>query len=375
MIKSSKYARFDAITKAFEFLDDKSIHVVAQTAPSVRVGLGESFGLPIGTNVKGKMITALRKLGFDRVFDTNTGADFTIMEEANEFVDRYESKKNLPMFTSCCPAWVMFAEKNYPEMYKYLSSCKSPHQMFGAIIKSYYANKFNISKEKIKVISIMPCIAKKAEIARPEMNVDGIRDVDLVISTTELAEMMQRKNIDLEQLEDGDYDNPMGNATGAGAIFGVTGGVMEACLRTAADLLEGESLEKVQYKSVRGYNGIKFSTVRIGKREIKVAVVSGIQNAKTIMEEIKNEKIKLDFVEVMSCPGGCIMGAGQPYMSRNNWDYKTIQHLRSKALYKIDEKSTYRKAHENPVLIDVYKNLLQAPGSKIAEKYLHVKYE
>lgn len=375
MIKSSKYARFDAITKAFEFLDDKSIHVVAQTAPSVRVGLGESFGLPIGTNVKGKMITALRKLGFDRVFDTNTGADFTIMEEANEFVDRYESKKNLPMFTSCCPAWVMFAEKNYPEMCKYLSSCKSPHQMFGAIIKSYYANKFNISKEKIKVISIMPCIAKKAEIARPEMNVDGIRDVDLVISTTELAEMMQRKNIDLEQLEDGDYDNPMGNATGAGAIFGVTGGVMEACLRTAADLLEGESLEKVQYKSVRGYNGIKFSTVRIGKREIKVAVVSGIQNAKTIMEEIKNEKIKLDFVEVMSCPGGCIMGAGQPYMSRNNWDYKTIQHLRSKALYKIDEKSTYRKAHENPVLIDVYKNLLQAPGSKIAEKYLHVKYE
>ena len=375
MIKSSKYARFDAITKAFEFLDDKSIHVVAQTAPSVRVGLGESFGLPIGTNVKGKMITALRKLGFDRVFDTNTGADFTIMEEANEFVDRYESKKNLPMFTSCCPAWVMFAEKNYPEMCKYLSSCKSPHQMFGAIIKSYYANKFNISKEKIKVISIMPCIAKKAEIARPEMNVDGIRDVDLVISTTELAEMMQRKNIDLEQLEDGDYDNPMGNATGAGAIFGVTGGVMEACLRTAADLLEGESLEKVQYKSVRGYNGIKFSTVRIGKREIKVAVVSGIQNAKTIMEEIKNEKIKLDFVEVMSCPGGCIMGAGQPYMSRNNWDYKTIQHLRSKALYRIDEKSTYRKAHENPVLIDVYKNLLQAPGSKIAEKYLHVKYE
>ena len=375
MIKSSKYARFDAITKAFEFLDDKSIHVVAQTAPSVRVGLGESFGLPIGTNVKGKMITALRKLGFDRVFDTNTGADFTIMEEANEFVDRYESKKNLPMFTSCCPAWVMFAEKNYPEMCKYLSSCKSPHQMFGAIIKSYYANKFNISKEKIKVISIMPCIAKKAEIARPEMNVDGIRDVDLVISTTELAEMMQRKNIVLEQLEDGDYDNPMGNATGAGAIFGVTGGVMEACLRTAADLLEGESLEKVQYKSVRGYNGIKFSTVRIGKREIKVAVVSGIQNAKTIMEEIKNEKIKLDFVEVMSCPGGCIMGAGQPYMSRNNWDYKTIQHLRSKALYKIDEKSTYRKAHENPVLIDVYKNLLQAPGSKIAEKYLHVKYE
>lgn len=375
MIKSSKYARFDAITKAFEFLDDKSIHVVAQTAPSVRVGLGESFGLPIGTNVKGKMITALRKLGFDRVFDTNTGADFTIMEEANEFVDRYESKKNLPMFTSCCPAWVMFAEKNYPEMCKYLSSCKSPHQMFGAIIKSYYANKFNISKEKIKVISIMPCIAKKAEIARPEMNVDGIRDVDLVISTTELAEMMQRKSIDLEQLEDGDYDNPMGNATGAGAIFGVTGGVMEACLRTAADLLEGESLEKVQYKSVRGYNGIKFSTVRIGKREIKVAVVSGIQNAKTIMEEIKNEKIKLDFVEVMSCPGGCIMGAGQPYMSRNNWDYKTIQHLRSKALYKIDEKSTYRKAHENPVLIDVYKNLLQAPGSKIAEKYLHVKYE
>ena len=375
MIKSSKYARFDAITKAFEFLDDKSIHVVAQTAPSVRVGLGESFGLPIGTNVKGKMITALRKLGFDRVFDTNTGADFTIMEEANEFVDRYESKKNLPMFTSCCPAWVMFAEKNYPEMCKYLSSCKSPHQMFGAIIKSYYANKFNISKEKIKVISIMPCIAKKAEIARPEMNVDGIRDVDLVISTTELAEMMQRKSIDLEQLEDGDYDNPMGNATGAGAIFGVTGGVMEASLRTAADLLEGESLEKIQYKSVRGYKGIKQATVKIGKRRIRVAVVSGIQNARTIMEDIKNGKAKLDFVEVMSCPGGCIMGAGQPYMSRNNWDYKTIQHLRSKALYKIDEKSTYRKAHENPVLIDVYKNLLQAPGSKIAEKYLHVKYE
>lgn len=374
MISSSKFARYDAITKAFEILNDSSIHKVCQTAPSTRVGLGDEFGLPIGTNVKGKMITALRMLGFDRVFDTNTGADFTIMEEANEFVDRYENQENLPMFTSCCPAWVMFARKNYPEMCNNLSSCKSPHQMFGAIIKSYYANKFNIPKEKIKVISVMPCIAKKAEIALPEMNVDGIRDVDLVISTTELAEMMKRKDIDLEQLEDSDYDNPMGNATGAGAIFGVTGGVMEAALRTAADLLEGESLEKIQYKSVRGYKGIKQATVKIGERKIRVAVVSGIQNARTIVEDIKNEKVKLDFVEVMLCPGGCIMGAGQPFMCRNTWDYKTIEHLRAKALYSIDEKSTYRKAHENPTLIDVYKNLLQAPGSKVAEKYLHRKY-
>lgn len=374
MINSSKFARYDAITKAFEILNDKSIHKVCQTAPSVRVGLGDEFGLPIGTNVKGKMITALRMLGFDRVFDTNTGADFTIMEEANEFVDRYDNKENLPMFTSCCPAWVMFLEKNYPEMKNNLSSCKSPHQMFGAIIKSYYANKYNIPKEKIVVVSVMPCIAKKAEIARREMNVDGIRDVDLVISTTELAEMMKRKNIDLEQLEDSDYDNPMGNATGAGAIFGVTGGVMEAALRTAADLFEGESLEKVQYQSVRGYSGMKEATIKIGKRKIKVAVVSGIQNARIIMEKIKNKEINLDFVEVMSCPGGCIMGVGQPFRSNNMWDYKAIQRLRANALYSIDEKSIYRKAHENPALIDVYKNLLQSPGSKTAEKYLHVSY-
>ena len=375
MINNNKLANYDAISNAFRFLNDESIHVVCQTAPSIRVALGEEFGMPIGTNVKGKMITGLRKLGFDRVFDTNTGADFTIMEEANEFVDRYRANNNLPMFTSCCPAWVMFMEKNYPDMVKHLSSCKSPHQMFGAIIKSYYANKYNIPKEKIKVISIMPCIAKKAEIKRPEMNVDGIRDVDLVISTTELADMMRQKDIDLEQLEDGDFDNPMGNATGAGAIFGVTGGVMEAALRTAADLLEGESLEKIQYKSVRGYNGIKKATIKIGKKKIKVAVVSGIQNARIIMDEIKNNRINVDFVEVMSCPGGCIMGSGQPFRCNNVWDYKTIQHLRAKGLYSIDEKSTYRKAHENPALIDVYKNLLQAPGSQIAEKYLHIDYK
>ena len=302
----------DSITEIIEKINDKETYTVVQTAPSIRTALGEEFGMPIGTNVKGKMVTALKKIGFDSVFDTNTGADFTIMEEANEFLDRVEDGENLPIITSCCPAWVRFAEMNYPELLKNLSSCKSPHQMLGAIVKSYFARKMNLEPSKIFLVSVMPCIAKKFEINRPEMQVDGIKDVDAVITTRDLATMIKQTNIDFEKLEDSDFDNPMGEASGAGAIFGTTGGVMEAALRTATDMVEGKDLPNFEYEAVRGEQGIKKASVTICGKTINVVVASGINNAKTIMEEIKNGNTDYHFVEVMTCPGGCIMGGGQP---------------------------------------------------------------
>lgn len=364
----------DSITEIIEKINDKETYTVVQTAPSIRTALGEEFGMPIGTNVKGKMVTALKKIGFDSVFDTNTGADFTIMEEANEFLDRVEDGENLPIITSCCPAWVRFAEMNYPELLKNLSSCKSPHQMLGAIVKSYFARKMNLEPSKIFLVSVMPCVAKKFEINRPEMQVDGIKDVDAVITTRDLATMIKQANIDFEKLEDSDFDNPMGEASGAGAIFGTTGGVMEAALRTATDMVEGKDLPNFEYEAVRGEQGIKKASVTICGKTINVVVASGINNAKTIMEEIKNGNTDYHFVEVMTCPGGCIMGGGQPIPAPEIKEKVDVRKLRADCLYSIDEKSITRKAHESTTIKKVYKEFLERPGSEIAHKYLHVNY-
>ena len=362
------------IQDVWKKLRDEDAFVVVQTAPAVRVALGEEFGMPIGTNVAGKMITALKSIGFDRVFDTNTGADLTIMEEANEFIERIQNDGVLPMITSCSPGWVRFAEKNFPENLEHLSSCKSPHQMFGAIIKSYFADKYNIDKEKICVVSVMPCIAKKYECSRDEMEVDGIRDVDYVITTRELARMIKQANIDFCELEDGKFDEPMGEASGAGAIFGTTGGVMEAAIRTAVDTLEGKSMDKLEYTQVRGEKGIKEATLKIAGKDIKVAVASGLANARKIMEQIKDGKCDYHFVEIMACPGGCIMGGGQPIKSSKIRSTVDVAKLRRDALYSIDEKSVVRKSHENPFMIKLYKEFLEKPGSHKAHKYLHTTY-
>ena len=355
-------------------LKDPDAYVIVQTAPSVRVALGEEFGMEIGTNVTGKMVSALKRLGFDKVFDTNTGADFTIMEEANEFVKRLRNKDNLPMTTSCCPAWVKYVEMFYPENIKHLSSCKSPHQMLGAIIKSYFAEKNNIDPKNIYVVSVMPCIAKKYERQRKEMNVDGINDVDIVITTRELARMIKQANIDFTMLEDEVFDNPMGEATGAGAIFGTTGGVMEAALRAAYEIITGESLKDVVFEKVRGEKGIKKAEIDLGKEKIKVAVAHGLGNAKKIMEDIKNGKSDYQFVEVMACPGGCIMGGGQPIKSSKIRMNVDVRRKRAEAMYSIDEKSTIRKSQDNPVLKQIYKEYIGKPGEEKAHRLLHTHY-
>ena len=355
-------------------LRDPEMFTIVQTAPAVRVALGEEFGMEIGSNVTGKMVTALKKLGFRKVFDTNTGADFTIMEEATEFLERFTNGGVLPMFTSCSPAWIRFAEKNFPEQLDHLSSCKSPHQMFGAIIKSYYAQKYHLDPKKICVISVMPCIAKKYECSREEMEVDGVRDVDYVLTTRELARMIVQANIEFLQLEDSEFDSPMGEASGAAAIFGTTGGVMEAALRTAADVLEGKSIEEVDYEEVRGKKGIKTATLEIAGKPIRIAVVSGLDNARKMMEEVKNGTSSYDFIEVMTCPGGCVMGGGQPIKSSKIRASVDVRKLRADALYTIDEKSKVRKSHENPYMKAIYDEFLGKPGGELSHKYLHTHY-
>lgn len=364
----------ESINDVWVRLKDPETYVVVQTAPAVRVALGEEFGMPIGTNVKGKMVTALKRMGFDKVFDTNTGADLTIMEEANEFIERIQNGGVLPMITSCSPGWVRFAEKNYGELLEHLSSCKSPHQMFGALIKSYFAEKYGIDKNKICTVSVMPCIAKKYECSREEMEVDGVRDVDYVLTTRELARMIKQANVDFTELEDSNFDEPMGEASGAGAIFGTTGGVMEAAIRTAVDTLEGKSVEQLEYKEVRGEKGIKEATLQIVGNDVKIAVVSGLANARKIMEQIKAGNSPYHFVEIMACPGGCVMGGGQPIKSSKIRATVDIRKLRADALYSIDEKSVIRKSHENPVMKQLYEEFLEKPGSHVAHKYLHTEY-
>ncbi len=364
----------DTTPEVWEKLKDPDSYVVVQTAPAVRVALGEEFGMDIGTNVTGKMVTALKRLGFDRVFDTNTGADFTIMEEANEFIERFKENDALPLITSCSPGWVKFIEMNYPELLPHLSTCKSPHQMFGALLKTYYAQKENIDPEKMYVVSVMPCIAKKFERQRAEMKNNGLYDVDNVITTRELARMIKQASIDFVSLGDTEFDAPMGEATGAAAIFGTTGGVMEAALRTAQDTLTGEDLPKIDFEQVRGGDGIKRATVNIAGKDIKIVVASGLANARKILEEIKNGEADYQFVEIMACPGGCVMGGGQPIKSSKIRATVDVRKLRADALYSIDEKSTIRKSHENPVIKKIYEEYLERPGSYRAEKLLHTTY-
>ena len=365
----------DETKTVFRKLADKDTYVIVQTAPAVRVALGEEFGMPIGTNVTGKMVTALKRLGFDKVFDTNTGADITIMEEANEFIERFKENKNLPLITSCSPGWVKYIEMNYPELLPHLSSCKSPHQMFGALLKTYFAKKEGIDPEKIYVVSVMPCVAKKFERQRIEMKNNGLYDVDSVITTRELSRMIKQANIEFDKLEDSEFDNPMGEATGAAVIFGTTGGVMEAALRTAQDTLTGKDLEKIEFEQVRGGKGIKKATVNIAGTEIKVVAASGLSNAKKILEEIKTGKSDYQFVEIMACPGGCVMGGGQPIKSSKIRAEVDVRKLRADALYSIDEKSTIRKSHENPAVKKIYEEYLEKPGSYRSEKLLHTTYK
>ena len=364
----------DSIKEAWEKLKDPDTYVIVQTAPAVRVALGEEFGMPIGTNVTGKMVAALKRLGFDKVFDTNTGADFTIMEEGTEFIQRLNENYNLPMITSCSPGWVRYVEANYPENIKYLSSCKSPHEMFGALIKTYYAEKNNIDPEKIYIVSVMPCIAKKYERQRTELKNNGMYDVDCVLTTRELARMIKQANIEFSELENEEFDNPMGEATGAAAIFGVTGGVMEAALRTASEILSGEELEDIDFKQVRGEEGIRRAILKIGERDIKVVVANGLGNAKIIMEEIKSGKADYQFVEIMACPGGCIMGGGQPIKNSKIRATVDVRKKRADAMYTIDEKSRIRKSHENPVLKQIYSEYIGVPGGHKAHELFHTTY-
>ena len=355
-------------------LKDPDSYVVVQTAPAVRVALGEEFGMPIGTNVTGKMVTALKRLGFNKVFDTNTGADITIMEEAYELIERLKTNDNLPMITSCSPGWIKYIEMNYPELLPHLSTCKSPHQMFGALIKTYFAKKENIDPKKIYVVSVMPCIAKKYERQRPEMKNDGLFDVDNVITTRELSRMIKQANIEFTTLEDSLFDNPMGEATGAAAIFGTTGGVMEAALRTAQDALTGKCMDKIDFEEVRGEKEIKKATVNIDGNDLKVVAASGLKNARKILEEIKSGNADYQFVEIMACPGGCVMGGGQPIKSSKIRREVDVRKLRADGLYSIDEKSQIRKSHENPVVRKLYEEYLEKPGSYRAHKLLHTHY-
>jgi len=355
-------------------LQDKSKYVIIATAPSVRVGLGEEFGYPIGTNVEGKMVTAMRKMGFNAVFDVNMTADLTIMEEGTEFLGRLQNGGTLPMMTSCSPAWIKFVEHNYPEFIPNLSSCKSPQQMFGAICKTYYAEKMGIDPKDMVVVSVMPCTAKKFEKGRDYQNAAGVPDIDYALTTRELAKLIKRFGLIFNELEDSAFDAPLGIASTAGLLFGATGGVMEAALRTLADVLEGKSLENIDYVDVRGTKGIKEATVTLAGKEVKVAVASGLANAKALLEKIKKGEANYDFIEIMSCPGGCVNGGGQPIKSayeRNNLDIKA---LRAGAIYAADKSASLRKSHENPVVKEIYDSYLGKPNSHKAHEILHTKY-
>ena len=364
----------DDTAKVWEALADKSKTVIVQTAPSIRATLGECFGMPVGTNVEGKMVAALRRLGFDKVFDTDFGADMTIVEEATEFVDRVKNGGVLPMITSCSPGWVKFAEYYYPDLLDHLSSCKSPQQMTGAIIKTYYAEKNGLDPKDIVVVSIMPCTAKKFEVGRDDEDAAGVPDVDVALTTRELARMIQRAGLNFTLLPDEEFDNPLGDDTGAAVIFGATGGVMEAALRTANDVLTGKDNESVDFQEVRGTQGIKEATYNIAGMEVKVAAVSGIANANYVMSRIKDGTAPWHFVEIMCCPGGCVNGGGQPIQPASVRNFTDLKALRAKALYDQDEAMTLRKSHQSPAVKLVYDEYLGSFGSHKAHELLHTSY-
>lgn len=341
--------------------------VIFFTAPSIRATIGEAFDMPVGTNAEGKMISAIRKLGVDSVFNMDVTADLTIMEESHEFIDRVQNGGTLPLLTSCCPGWVKYVEYFYPEFISNISSCKSPQQMFGSVIKNFYCEKNGLDPKDVFVVSVIPCTGKKFEVTRHE-------DVDVSISTRELAHMIKTAAIKFTELKDEEFDNPFETASGAGAIFGATGGVMEAALRTAKEILENKEADSIDFTEVRGMEGVKEATITVAGMEVNVAVASGLANAKKVMDAVKNGEKNYHFIEVMACPGGCINGGGQPYQSdavRNNVDLKA---LRAKALYDFDANMSLRKSHESPVIKMLYDEYYEKPGSHKAHEQLHTTY-
>ena len=356
--------------EVLEALEDEGLHVVAQIAPAVRVSIGEEFGLPPGTITTGKIVASLKRLGFDRVFDTNFTADLTILEEGNEFIHRINNEGVLPMITSCSPGWINYVEGFAPDLLGHLSTCKSPQQMFGALTKTYYADKESLHPSTIHTVSIMPCTAKKFEANRSEMSSYGYIDVDTVLTTRELAHLIRSAGIDFEHIEEEEFDAPFGITTGAGAIFGATGGVMEAALRTVYEVLTGEELANLDFTSVRGLKGRKEAQVEIAGQKVKVAVAHGLRNASDILEEIKNGTSDYAFVEVMACPGGCIGGGGQPIEKASN-----TKQLRVDAIYKVDKNMTLRKSHENPAVKELYDAFLGKPLGERSHHLLHTHYK
>ena len=364
----------DDTEKVWNLLADPDRHVVVQTAPAVRAALGEEFGMPMGTCVTGKMAAALRRLGFDKVFDTDFGADLTIMEEGTELLGRLQNGGVLPMITSCSPGWIKYCEHYYPEMIPNLSSCKSPHEMLGAVIKSYYAGREDLDPNKVVVVSVMPCTAKKFEAQRPELSNNGLQDVDVVITTRELARMIKEAGIDFARLPDEDFDDMFGESTGASVIFGVTGGVMEAALRTVYEVVTGKTLEKLEFEGVRGFEGVKEATVQMGDLEVKVAVAHGTGNAARLLDAVKSGEKQYHFIEIMGCPGGCVTGGGQPIVCADVQAEVNVKELRAKALYGEDEGKKLRKSHENPSIKKLYAEFLGEPNSHRAHKLLHTTY-
>ncbi len=356
-------------------INDPEKYVVVQTAPAVRAALGEAFGLPIGTNVEGKMIAALRRIGFDKVFDTNFAADLTIMEEAHEFLERVKNGGKLPLITSCSPGWVKYCEHYFPDMTDNLSSCKSPQQMFGAITKTYFAEKMGIDPKNIVSVSVMPCTAKKFEIGRDDQNAAGVADVDISITTRELSRLIDRMGINFLSLPDDEkFDDPLGRSTGAAVIFGATGGVMEAALRTAVETLTGETLDNVDFEAVRGVEGIKEASFDVAGMNVKVAVASGLKNANELLTKVQNGEAEYHFIEIMGCPGGCVNGGGQPQQPASVRNFTDLRAERAKALYAIDAANPIRKSHENPDIKKLYDEYLGEPGSHKAHELLHTTY-
>lgn len=366
----------DDTAKVVEALNDPDKYVIFGTAPSVRVALGEEFGNPIGTDVEGKMVAAIKRFGADKVFDVNMTADLTIMEEGTELLERLADKNAvLPMITSCSPGWIRFIEFNYPELLGHLSSCKSPQQMFGAVMKTYYAKANNIDPKNIYVVSCMPCTAKKEEILRDDQAASGYPDVDVVLTTRELARLIKKYGINFNNLPNEQFDDPIGYGTTAGLIFGATGGVMEAALRTVYEIVTGKTLEKLDFEAVRGVEGIKEATVDLAGKTIKVAAVNTLSKAREIMEKIKNGECDYTFIEVMACPGGCVNGGGQPIVSSELLNKGVDPRaLRAAAIYKMDKDSPIRKSHENPVVKKLYAEYFEKPGSHIAHEVLHTTY-
>ena len=368
-------AEKDDTDKVWAALADPSKHVIVATAPSIRVTLGEAFGMPVGTNVKGKMVTALKHLGFAGVYDTDIAADLTIIEESQELISRIQNGGPLPLITSCSPGWIKFCEHNFHDFIPNLSSCKSPQQMFGAVVKTWYAEKNNLDPHDIVVVSVMPCTAKKFEARRDNQSAAGVYDIDIAITTRELARMIKRAGIQFKNLADSNFDDPLGVSTGAGAIFGATGGVMEAALRTAVEKLTGQELTNLDFTEVRGTKEIKEATYKVGDLEVNVAVTSGLANARHLLDEIRAGKKNYHFIEIMGCPGGCINGGGQPVQPASVRNFVDLKTERAKALYEEDKNLPLRKSHESPVIKTLYEEYFGEPGSHKAHKVLHTTYK